>query len=125
MSSSRSSRQEGSVPLVLVETNAGRNRRPVFLKHRPLSGFFKSALSSGNEEISHWALQIGPYTHELRAAEGGSFTHFRGRWTVAPELEEQIGTTDYTDEEIDSKGLLATLFFFHTSQVTRNLTDDF
>lgn len=96
-----------TIPLPLKEKNASGRVRTVYFKHRPLTGRFLETLSDGIVEHSHWALEIGDYTHELEVEHSAGkrrARHSRGKWTAPPKFRRAIGETSETDARIDEIG---------------------
>lgn len=130
LSSNKSSRQALQVPqtseyLPLVEENPAGFKLPIFVKwrplarsvnHRGLSGAVKG-LGAPIISMSHWAIEVGNYTHELRQGADHTICRSRGRWVDTPwdgprknskptKIGGRIpcGETQMTDFEIDSQG---------------------
>ena len=103
----------------LIETNPNRQLREITLKLRKVkgqSGFWvrklASMYSSPEKTVSHWALQVGPYVHELHTDRKKQKHIIHQRLTgdqvwYSNKGEFFLGSTNFTDAEINYQGELS------------------
>ncbi|MCJ1400703.1 hypothetical protein MMC11_003911 [Xylographa trunciseda] len=117
------------VQLPLIETNPHRRRRAIWWKARKLrlwgypAALYSIVRRAPLESLMHWAVEIGPWLHELHTDEGKNGHLMRNRlhrsqmW--CSEIGERtIGYTSCTDREIDglAEAVLIEMKSFEKSQ---------
>ncbi|KAF2021350.1 hypothetical protein BU24DRAFT_446385 [Aaosphaeria arxii CBS 175.79] len=101
------------IPETVVETNANRSKRIVYIKHRPLREWMETKGAKGLtlrvlshlQIAAHWGLAVGPYTYDIHQNKGAVIFSV-GKWrTDGPGGKnvvkiKEVGLSCMTDMEI-------------------------